>query len=112
MEAAKEAERRYKAATKWADRLSRLRDAMRSGSGDEARRVLRETVHDMVVGDTVYLYLVDEVTDRPVRASAVYPIEITTASDLMLKLLPVMQARPQCAVVRRVVIANEGHVPK
>ena len=47
-----------------------------------------------MTGGTMYFYLVDELTGKPVRAEG-YPIEITTASEsgkmLVAKLLPVMQ---------------------
>ena len=40
--------------------------------------------------EKMYLYLVDELTGLPVRGAG-YPIEITTPSEIVHKLLPVMQ---------------------
>ena len=45
---------------------------------------------DLVTGETMYLYLVDELTCEPVRAEG-YPIVITKPSEIVPKLLPVMQ---------------------
>ena len=53
---------------------------------------------ELVVGEEMWLYLVDELTGLPVipevdddDEEAIYPIRITTPKDVVSKLLPVMQ---------------------
>ena len=49
---------------------------------------------DLLVGEEMWFYLVDELTGAPVRLSSendLYPIRITEPSELVTKLLPVMQ---------------------
>merc|ERR1740124_2151387 len=56
----------------------------------DAFKTIKEGLGDLVTGKTMYLYLVDELTGDPVRAEG-YPIKITEPSDVVPKLLPVMQ---------------------
>lgn len=58
---------------------------------------IKEGLGDLVTGQVMYLYLVDELTGEPVRGNDgddggdTYPIEIRTPSEVVPKLLPVMQ---------------------
>ena len=57
---------------------------------------IKEALGDLMTKDTMYLYLVDELTGLPVRdkpkdEGGIYPIVITTPSELVHKLVPVMQ---------------------
>ena len=51
---------------------------------------IREVFGELMTKETMYFYLVDELTGLPVRGDG-YPIEITKPSELVPKLLPVMQ---------------------
>ncbi|CAH0367814.1 unnamed protein product [Pelagomonas calceolata] len=53
---------------------------------------LKKAAGDLLVGEEMWFYLIDELTGEPVRsAGGVYPIRITEPSELVGKLLPVMQ---------------------
>ena len=51
---------------------------------------INEVFGELMTKETMYFYLVDELTGQPVRGDG-YPIVITTPSELVPKLLPVMQ---------------------
>jgi Leucine-rich repeat (LRR) protein len=58
----------------------------------ECVKDLKEAAGDLLVGNEMWFYLIDELTGEPVRsADGVYPIRITEPSELVGKLLPVMQ---------------------
>ena len=51
---------------------------------------IKEVFSDLMTKEKMYFYLVDELTGLPVRGDG-YPIVITTPSEIVHKLLPVMQ---------------------
>ena len=71
-----------------------FRDAERRGvtKGDPTKvfDAVKVALGDLVTGERMYFYLVDELTGEPVRGEG-YPIEITKPSAIVPKLLPVMQ---------------------
>ena len=55
---------------------------------------VQEACEKLVVGEEMFLYLIDELTLEPVRPESeddVYPIRITTPAEIVPKLLPAMQ---------------------
>mmetsp|Transcript_9238 Transcript_9238/g.30687 ORF Transcript_9238/g.30687 Transcript_9238/m.30687 type:complete len:539 (+) Transcript_9238:3-1619(+) len=76
----------------WLCRLKNVGSKLAGGAVGEAFGTIKEGLGDLVTGETMYLYLVDQLTGEPVRdPTGHYPIEITTPSDVVPKLLPVMQ---------------------
>jgi hypothetical protein len=58
----------------------------------ECVKDLKKAAGDLLVGEEMWFYLIDELTGEPVRSTdGVYPIRITEPSELVGKLLPVMQ---------------------
>ncbi|EOD13279.1 hypothetical protein EMIHUDRAFT_119917 [Emiliania huxleyi CCMP1516] len=77
---------------KWLCRLKTIGSELAAGKVGDAFETIKKGLGDLVTGKTMYLYLVDELTGEPVcDPSGHYPIEITTPSDVVPKLLPVMQ---------------------
>ena len=79
---------RFKTGMKWVDRLKTI--GLGLAAGNDAFKTIKEGLGDLVTGETMYLYLVDELTCEPVRAEG-YPIEITKPSEIVHELLPMMQ---------------------
>ena len=75
---------------KWVNRLKTVGSTLAAGKVGDAFETIKEGLGDLVTGETMYLYLVDELTCEPVRAEG-YPIVITKPSEIVPKLLPVMQ---------------------
>ena len=75
---------------KWVHRLKTIGSKFAAGKVGDAFETIKEGLSDLVTGGTMYLYLVDELTCEPVRAEG-YPIVITKPSEIVPKLLPVMQ---------------------
>ena len=62
------------------------------GAPECVKDVGKEFLDKGLVGNEMWFYLIDELTGEPVRsADGVYPIRITEPSELVGKLLPVMQ---------------------
>ena len=80
----------FKTGMKWVDRLKTIGSKVAAGEVGKAFETIKEGFADLVTGETMYLYLIDELTGLPVRAKG-YPIKITTPSEIVHKLLPVMQ---------------------
>ena len=75
---------------KWVKRLGDIGKSALNGKPEEVIEKIKAGLDDLVTGKTMYLYLVDELTGEPVRGEN-YPIEIKTPSEIVPKLLPVMQ---------------------
>eukprot|EP00985_Skeletonema_marinoi_P031833 scaffold37823_cov201-Skeletonema_marinoi.AAC.9 len=75
---------------KWAKRIKEIGSRVAAGEVGKAFEIIKEGIDDLIVGKTMYLYLVDELTGKPVRADG-WPLIITTPADLVPKLLPLMQ---------------------
>ena len=62
------------------------------GAPECVKDVGKEFLDKGLVGEEMWFYLVDELTGEPVRSTdGVYPIRITKPSEMVGKLLPVMQ---------------------
>ena len=86
----KEYVEKFNTGMKWVHRLKTIGSKVAAGKVGDAFETIKEGLGDLVKGETMYLYLVDELTCEPVRAEG-YPIVITTPSEIVPKLLPVMQ---------------------
>ena len=62
-----------------------------SGEAGKALDIIKDGIRisDLIVGEEMYLYLIDELTGKPVQADG-WPLVITTPSELVPKLLPLM----------------------
>ena len=106
---------------KWMERICSFGDALANADVNMAFKTIQKTLGDLVTGDTMYLYLIDELTGKPVCGEAAeaedveeedekgeddkeegekqeedaakqgYPIEITKPAEIVAQLLPVMQ---------------------
>ena len=74
----------------WLERLQTVGNGILKGDADKVLGGIKEVLNKHMVDQTMYLYLVDELTGKAVRGDG-YPITITTPSELVHKLLPVMQ---------------------
>mmetsp|Transcript_27114 Transcript_27114/g.45937 ORF Transcript_27114/g.45937 Transcript_27114/m.45937 type:complete len:1130 (-) Transcript_27114:1998-5387(-) len=74
---------------KWAKRIKTIGTNFAAGDIDKAFEKIKEGIDELIVGKTIYLYLIDELTGEPVRAQG-WPIKITTPSELVPYLLPLM----------------------
>ncbi|KAL1499022.1 hypothetical protein AB1Y20_013538 [Prymnesium parvum] len=74
----------------WVTRLKAVGSMTLQGDVGGAFETIREGLGDLITAETMYLYLIDELTGEPVRGPG-YPIEIKTPAEVVPKLLPVMQ---------------------
>ena len=81
---------KFNTGMKWVHRLKTIGSKVAAGKVGDAFETIKEGLGDLVTGESMYLYLVDELTCEPVRAEG-YPIVITKPSEIVPKLLPVMQ---------------------
>ena len=86
----KAAKERLNKAKTWLERLQTFGEGVIEGYPDKVFGKIKEVLGDLMTKETMYLYLVDELTGLPVRGAG-YPIVITTPSEIVHKLLPVMQ---------------------
>jgi len=82
---------RFKTGMKWVHRLKTIGIDLADGKVGDAFQTIKEGLGDLMTGETMYLYLIDELTGLPVRAEGYYPIPITEPSEIVHKLLPMMQ---------------------
>ena len=76
---------------KWVKRIRKIGKKVVEGEVSAVFEVIKkEIIQEKLVGKEMYFYLVDDLTGEPVRGDG-YPIPITTPSDLVPKLLPLMQ---------------------
>ena len=88
---AKAAKAQFDKAMAWVKRLQTFGESVIEGDPNKDFGKIKEVLGDlMALKDTMYLYLIDELTGLPVRGDG-YPIVITTPSELVHKLLPMMQ---------------------
>lgn len=89
---------------RWVNSFESLGPCVRGALAGDVRAIGQfwGKIHGMFEGDYMYMYFVDELTGEPVsvvqcdddddvKAKGQYPIEITTRSDLVPKMLPLMQ---------------------
>ena len=70
---------KFNTGMKWVHRLKTIGLKVAAGKVGDAFETIKEGLGDLVTGETMYLYLVDELTCEPVRAGG-YPIVITQPS--------------------------------
>eukprot|EP00577_Skeletonema_sp_RCC1716_P003798 CAMPEP_0113416640 /NCGR_PEP_ID=MMETSP0013_2-20120614/25227_1 /TAXON_ID=2843 ORGANISM="Skeletonema costatum, Strain 1716" /NCGR_SAMPLE_ID=MMETSP0013_2 /ASSEMBLY_ACC=CAM_ASM_000158 /LENGTH=1678 /DNA_ID=CAMNT_0000303715 /DNA_START=200 /DNA_END=5233 /DNA_ORIENTATION=- /assembly_acc=CAM_ASM_000158 len=75
---------------KWAKAIKNIGTNFAAGNIDEAFDNIKDGIKDLIVGNEMYLYLIDDLTGDPVQAEG-WPIPITTPSDVVPTLLPLMQ---------------------
>eukprot|EP00985_Skeletonema_marinoi_P011237 scaffold5328_cov198-Skeletonema_marinoi.AAC.1 len=75
---------------KWAKAIKNIGTNFVAGNIDEAFDNIKDGIKDLIVGNEMYLYLIDDLTGDPVQAEG-WPIPITTPSDVVPTLLPLMQ---------------------
>ena len=74
----------------WLDRLQTFGEGVIENNPKQIFGTIKEVFGELMTKETMYFYLVDELTGLPVRGDG-YPIVITTPADIVHKLLPVMQ---------------------
>ena len=74
----------------WLERLRTFGEGVIENNPNKVFGKIKEVLGELMTKDKMYLYLVDELTGLPVLGNG-YPIVITTPSDIVHKLLPVMQ---------------------
>ena len=87
---AKVAKEQFDKATTWLKRLQTFGEGVIERNPDKVFAKIKEVLGELMTKETMYFYLVDELTGLPVRGVG-YPIVITTPSEIVHKLLPVMQ---------------------
>eukprot|EP00985_Skeletonema_marinoi_P010385 scaffold4881_cov201-Skeletonema_marinoi.AAC.2 len=81
---------RVQGGIKWVKRIKRIGKKVAAGEIGTAFEIIKEEIiKENLVGNEMYLYLIDELTGDPVQAEG-WPIVITTPSELVHKLLPLM----------------------
>jgi hypothetical protein len=74
----------------WLERLQTFGKGVIEGDPNKVFGKIKKVFGDLMTKERMYLYLIDELTGLPVRGDG-YPIKITTPSEIVHKLLPVMQ---------------------
>jgi len=74
----------------WLKRLQTFGEGLIENNPIKVFSKIQEVFGELMTKETMYFYLVDELTGLPVRGDG-YPIEITTPAEIVPKLLPVMQ---------------------
>ena len=87
---AKAAKDRFDKGVTWLKRLKTFGEGVIENSPKKVFGKIKEVFGELMTKNTMYFYLVDELTGQPVRGDG-YPIEITTPAEIVPKLLPVMQ---------------------
>ena len=84
-------EERYNDGKGWVDQLTNFIDDPKEALKSKGFfGVIKDSFQKLITKDELYFYLVDELTGEPIRAPG-YPIVITEPSEIVSKLLPVMQ---------------------
>jgi len=79
-----------KTGIKWAKRIREISTNFAAGDIDKAFETIKDGIKDLIVGNEMYLYLVDELTGEPVEAKG-WPLIITKPSETVPRLIPLMQ---------------------
>ena len=98
-EAVEEAKGIYEESKTWMGTLAKFGRGVMKCNPTTICAAVKEACEELVVGEEMWLYLVDELTGLPVIPEVddaddeepLYPIRITTPKDIVSKLLPVMQ---------------------
>lgn len=84
------AKERLDKAKTWLERLKTFGEGAIENNPNKVFGQIKEVFAELITKETMYFYLVDELTGLPVRGAG-YPIKITKPSEIVPKLLPVMQ---------------------
>ena len=87
---AKVAKEQLDKAMTWLERLQTFGEGVIENNPSKVFGEVKKVLGDLMTKETMYLYLIDELTGLPVRGAG-YPIKITTPAEIVHKLLPVMQ---------------------
>ena len=87
---AKAAKDQFDKAMTWLERLKSFGDGVIENNPNKVFGEIKKVFGDLMTKETMYLYVVDELTGLPVRGDG-YPIVITTPAEIVHKLVPVMQ---------------------
>ena len=87
---AKAAKDRFDKGVTWLKRLQTFGEGVIENNPSKVFGKIKEVLGDLMTNEKMYFYLVDELTGLPVRGAS-YPIVITTPSEIVHKLLPMMQ---------------------
>ena len=92
-EAVDEAKDRYEQGKTWLRLCARFGRGVAACSPSAIAEAVAGACEELVVGEEMWLYLVDELTGEPVvpEGESIYPIRITKPAEVVSKLLPVMQ---------------------
>ena len=86
----KTAKERLDKAKTWLKRLQTFGEGVTENNPSKVFGEIKKVLGDLMTKEKMYLYLVDELTGLPVLGDG-YPIVITTPSEIVHKLLPMMQ---------------------
>ena len=81
---------RFYTGMKWVERIKTFSEGVVAADPIRTFGAMKASFMELVTAETMYFYLIDELTGKPVKGG-IYPIEITTPSEIVPKLLPVMQ---------------------
>ena len=101
---AKAAKDRFDKGVTWLKRLKTFGEGVIENNPSKLFGKIQEVFGELMTKETMYFYLVDELTGLPVRGDG-YPIEITTPAEIVPKLLPVMH-RWACAPCRSTMVSR------
>ena len=92
-EAVEEAKDRYEQGKTWLGLCAQFGRAVAKCSPSAIAEAVTGACAELVVGEEMWLYLIDELTGKPVvpEGETIYPIRITKPAEVVSKLLPVMQ---------------------
>ena len=86
----KVAKERFDKAEIWLERLKTFGGGVIEVDPNKVFGEIKKVFGELMTKETMYFYLVDELTGLPVRGNG-YPIKITTPAEMVSKLLPMMQ---------------------
>jgi hypothetical protein len=87
---AKTAKDQFDKAVTWLERLKTFGEGVIENNPNKVFGKIKEVLGELMTKETMYFYLIDELTGLPVRGDG-YPIVITTPAEIVHKLVPVMQ---------------------
>ena len=92
-EGVEDAKGRYEESKTWLNLCARFGRGVAKCSPSAIAEAVAGACEELVVGEEMWLYLIDELTGKPVvpEGESIYPIRITKPAEVVSKLLPVMQ---------------------
>ena len=92
-EGVEDAKGRYEESKTWLNLCARFGRGVAKCSPSAIAEAVAGACEELVVGEEMWLYLIDELTGKPVvpEGESIYPIRITKPAEVVSKLLPAMQ---------------------